>query len=93
VPSLAVRVTDWAELTAVAVAVKLAVLDPAGTDTDGGTDTALLLLDRLRLKPPVGAADVRDTVQLSVPAPFKVEFLHERALRAVVAETPLVPLP
>jgi hypothetical protein len=93
VPSLAVRVTDWAELTAAAVAVKVAVLEPAVTDTDAGSDTALLLLDRLTLKPPVGAADERDTVQLSVPAPVKVEFLHERALKEVVGEAPLVPLP
>jgi hypothetical protein len=91
--SLAVRVTDWAEFTTDAVAVKVAALEPAGTVTDAGTDTALLLLDRLTVKPPVEAADASDTVQVSVPAPFKVEFWQEKALSAVVGAVPLVPFP
>lgn len=41
----------------------------AGTETLAGTVTAALLLLRLTLTPPVGAALPRVTVQESVPAP------------------------
>ena len=66
---LAVRFTAVAELTALTVAVKLAVVAPDATVTDGGTLTAALLLVRLTAKPPLAAAVFRVTVQLSVPAP------------------------
>ena len=56
-------------VTAVIVAVKAAVLAPEATVTDGGTVTAVLLLDRLTAWPPLGAAAFSVTVQLSVPAP------------------------
>ena len=48
--------------------MKLAVVEPAATVTVAGTVTALLLLARLTLKPPVPAAAFRVTVQLSLPA-------------------------
>jgi hypothetical protein len=68
-PALAVRVAVCAVLTAETVAVKLAVVEPAATVTEAGTVTALLLLARLTLNPPVAAAAFRVTVQLSVPDP------------------------
>jgi hypothetical protein len=55
-------------LTVVTVAVKLAEVDPAATVTEAGAVTAELLLARLTVNPPVGAAVFSDTVQLSVPA-------------------------
>jgi len=67
--ALAVRVTVWAVLTEETVAVKLAVVAPAGTITEAGTVTADLLLATLTAKPPVSAAAFSVTVQLSVPAP------------------------
>ena len=67
-PALAVRVAVCAVLTEETVAVKLAVVEPAATVTVAGTVTALLLLARLTLKPPVPAAAFRVTVQLSLPA-------------------------
>jgi hypothetical protein len=66
--ALAVRVTVCAVLTVVTVAVKPAEVDPAATVTEAGTVTAELLLARLTVNPPVGAAVFSDTVQLSVPA-------------------------
>ena len=56
-------------LTDETVAVKLAVVEPAATVTEAGTVTAELLLARLTAKPPVGAAALSATVQVSVPAP------------------------
>ena len=46
-----------------AVALKVAVVDPAETTTDEATTTEELLLLRPTVVPPVGAAAVRDTVQ------------------------------
>jgi hypothetical protein len=68
-PALAVKVTAAPELTEDTVAVKLAVVELAGTVTDVGTVTAVSLLARLTANPPVAAAAFRVTVQLSVPAP------------------------
>jgi len=78
--ALAVRVTVAAVLTAETVAVKLAEVDPAATVTLPGTVTALLLLARLTVNPPVGAAALNVTVQLSVPAPVNDPLVQLRAL-------------
>ncbi len=67
-PALAVRVTVCAVLTEETVAVKVAVVEPAPTVAEAGTVTDELLLARLTLKPPLGAAAVSVTVQLSLPA-------------------------
>jgi len=85
-PALAVSVTVSAELTALAVAVKLALLAPDCTVTDEGTLTADLLLARLTVKPPL-AAVFRLTVQLSVPAPVIAPLAQLRPLN------PARPLP
>jgi hypothetical protein len=77
------------------VAEKFAVLTPAGTVTEAGTVTALLLLDRLTLNPPDGAALVSATVQGSVTAPVSAVLLHETALNEtdVLVGVPLTPFP
>ncbi len=67
--ALAVRVTVCAVLTEETVAAKVAVVEPAATVADAGTVTALLLLARLTLNPPLGAAALSAIVQESVPAP------------------------
>jgi hypothetical protein len=64
----AVRVAVAAVLTVETVAVKFAEAAPAATVTDAGTATAELLLARLTVKPPAGAAVLSETLQLSVPA-------------------------
>jgi hypothetical protein len=64
------NVTVCAVLTEFTVAEKLALLDPAATVTDAGTVIAELLLDRLTVNPPVAAAALSVTVQLSVPVLF-----------------------
>ncbi len=68
-PALAVRVTVWAVVTEETVAVKAAVVEPAATVTEAGTETDELLLARLTVNPPVAAAAFSVTVQLSVPDP------------------------
>jgi hypothetical protein len=50
-------------IEAAAVALKLALADPAATVRDAGTVRELLLLASVRLKPPEGAIPVRVTVQ------------------------------
>jgi hypothetical protein len=54
--------------TVATVAVKLAVVAPAATVTEEGTVTDAELLARVTDKPPVGAAAVRATVHVSLPA-------------------------
>jgi hypothetical protein len=68
-PRLAVNVTDCTEVTGETVAVKSALFAPAGTVSDAGTVTALLLLLRLTASPPLLAAAFNVRVQLSAPAP------------------------
>jgi len=80
-PEVAVRVAVAAVLTAVTVAEKLAVVAPADTVTEAGTVTALLLLASVTACPPVGAAELSVTVQLSVPAPVMDELEQVRLLR------------
>jgi len=67
--ALAVSVTASAVLTAVTVAVKLPLVAPAATCTVAGTVTALLLLARFTVDPPLAAATLRVTEQLSFAAP------------------------
>jgi hypothetical protein len=80
-----VMVAVCAVVTAEAVAVKAAVVALPATVTDVGTLTALLLLLRLTVRPPLLAAEVRVTVQASVVAPVSEPLLQETALRAAVA--------
>lgn len=69
-PCVAVRVTVCEAVTAATAAEKDALVAPEGTDTEAGTATALLLLARLTARPVLGAAPLRVTEQLSVPAPI-----------------------
>lgn len=89
--ALAVRVAVSFEFTARAVAVKLAFVEPAAIVTVAGTVTLLSLLVRVTTVPPVGAAALRVTVQLSVPAPVMVPLAQVSELTAPVVESP-VPL-
>src|SRR5580698_1376663 len=80
--AVAVMVALCAVVTADAVAVKAAVVAPLATVTDAGTVTALLLLFRFTVWPPLFAAAVRVTVQASVVAPVSELLLQETALGA-----------
>src|SRR4051794_33496412 len=66
-PKVAVMTTVWLDDTALAVAVKLAVLAPAATLTEAGMARAELLSDRFTVMPPLGAACDKVTVQLIFP--------------------------
>ncbi len=68
-PALADNVTACATLTAETEAVKLALVAPTGNVTEDGTVTAELLLARFIVRPPLIAAPLSVTVQLSLPAP------------------------
>jgi hypothetical protein len=70
------------------VAVNTALATPAGIVTVLGTVTVESLLDRFTVKPPLGAAAVRVTVQVSVPAPVMVPLLQDSALKAAGAAVP-----
>ena len=96
-PAVAVSVADCAVVTAVTVAVKVAVLAPAETVILAGIVTEVLLLESVTASPPLGAAALNVTVQLSVPAPVMEALEQVSALRAAVGvsctanvlETPL----
>ena len=79
-PDVAVRATDWALLTEAAFAVNVALVAVAGTVIELGTVTTLLLLERLTLWPPVGAAELSEMVHVVVPAPVNELVPHENAL-------------
>jgi hypothetical protein len=66
--AVAVIVAACALVTADTVAVKAAALDPLGTIIEAGTATALLLLARFTVRPPLGAPAVSVTVHASIPA-------------------------
>lgn len=64
----AVSVSVCVVVTAATFAVKAALVDPEDTVTLDGTVTADPLLERETTVPPLGAALLSVTVQLSVPA-------------------------
>lgn len=68
-PVVAVSVTDCALLTEATLAVNAVLVAVAGTVTDPGNVTALLLLARDTLRPPVGAEPDRVTVHASARDP------------------------
>ena len=70
-----------------AAAVKLAVVEPAGTITEAGTASRVLLLDRVTVAPPLNAAPDSVTAQeLDCPEPRLVE-LHTRLVKVGVRGT------
>jgi hypothetical protein len=90
-PALAVRVTDCAVVTELTVAVNPALVALAGTTTVAGTVTAVLLLLNPTLTPPLPAAELSVTVQLSLPAPVSEALLQDTELNVPGTAVP-VPL-
>ena len=76
----AVTVTEVALTTVEAVAAKVAEVDPAATVTDDGTDRAELLSRTVTTRPPAGAAELRDTLQVEVPPEVIEEGAQARLL-------------
>jgi hypothetical protein len=69
-PAVAMIIADWLLVTVLVETVKVALVDPAGTETLGGTVAAAVLsLDNATPKPPGGAADVRVTVPVAGSPP------------------------
>lgn len=89
--AIAVSIAVWVVVTAATVAVNPVEVAPAGTVTDAGTVTALLLLVRFTISPPGPAAAVSITVQAPLPAPVNELVAQLRALSAPGAALP-VPL-
>jgi hypothetical protein len=76
-PSVAVTVALWLlTIDAAAVALKVAVVDPAATVTAAGTVSNALLLARVTLEPPAGAVCVSVTVQVLTALCPKLVGLH-----------------
>jgi hypothetical protein len=73
---VAVIVADCADATPPDVAVNVAELLPAGTDTDVGTIKAAFDDDRVTVVPPAGAFCESVTVQAAVPLPDNVAGEH-----------------
>jgi hypothetical protein len=80
-PRVAVRTAVASELIVPAVALKLALLDPAKTLTVDGTVRFGLLLESPITVPPVGAAPLKLTVQADVPAVASKVGLQLKELR------------
>src|ERR1019366_7108815 len=75
--NVAVSVAVWSDTIVPAVAVKVAVVDPAATATDPGTVSAAVLLDSVTVPPPVF---VSVTVQVLVPLLLSVAGVHDNEL-------------
>jgi hypothetical protein len=90
-PALAVSVAVCVVPTEDTVAVKLALVALAGTVTVAGIVTAVLLLERFTLSPPLPAAAFSVTVQESVPAPVIDALPQESPLNVPATASP-VPL-
>jgi hypothetical protein len=91
--ALAVSVAVCAELTGEMEAVKPAVVDPAATVIEAGTATAELSLARSTAKPPLAAAELNVTVQLSIADPITLPDAQLSDVNAGLAiEPPTVPL-
>lgn len=91
VPVVAVTVALCAVVTEAMFAVNVALLAAAGTITDAGTVTKLLLLPRLTLTPPMGAEPDKLTVHRSASDPVIEVLLHEIPLTVGATNVP-VPL-
>jgi hypothetical protein len=91
-PALAMIVTVCAELTGETEAVNPTLVAPAGTVTVAGTVTAGLLLARLAVSPPLGAAAFSVTVQASVADPIRVLLVQLNEFNVVVPTVVAVPL-
>jgi hypothetical protein len=81
-------------MLAAAVALKVPVAAPAATVIDPGRVSAGLLLDRLTVEPPAGAAVFKVAEQFATPLAFKVpgaqvrdEMIGTRIVAPAVAET------
>jgi hypothetical protein len=81
-PLVAVSVAACVALTEETLAVKSAAVKPEGTVTLEGTVTAALSLESPIVRPPAGAAAVRETLQLSLAAPVIELSTHARSLRS-----------
>ena len=88
-PCFAVSTTACAVVTDDTVAVNAALVAFAGTVTVAGTLTAALLLARLTLNPPLGAAALSFTVQASVPDPVIDPLPQETALNVAAVAIPV----
>jgi hypothetical protein len=91
VPTVAVRVAVCAVVTEATLAEKATLVALTGTVTVAGKVTEALLLERLTLSPPVPAAALRVTVQVSVPDPV-IEALVQMSAFSVPGEAVPVPL-
>ncbi|MGA8740940.1 MAG: hypothetical protein WB561_07115 [Terracidiphilus sp.] len=78
--AVAVSVADCALVTEATLAVNAALVAVAGTVTEPSTVTALLLLARLTVSPPVGAEPDKLTVQESANDPVMDMLPQETAL-------------
>jgi hypothetical protein len=65
------------------VAVKVALLKPAGTETVAGTVSAVRLLDNETGEPPEAAAFDKVTVQLDVPLELRLVGVHDTRFTTV----------
>jgi hypothetical protein len=76
---VALMVADWVVVIVAAVAVKVAEVLFAGTVTDAGTVSAVLLLESPTALPPAGAAWLRVTVHVALAPEFTLVGLQTKA--------------
>ena len=86
-PRKAVTVADWLLENVLAVALKVAEVAAAATETDAGTVRVELVLIRVTIAPPAGAGPLRVTVQVEAPEALRVVGRQDREVTAGKAAT------
>ena len=70
------------------MAVKVPLVEPAGTETEVGTvRTFVMLLESITVAPPLGAPAERVTVQFVLPIALKVVLAHCKELNTATGLT------
>ncbi len=90
-PDVAVIVAETSLASVAVVTVKVAWVDPAGIETDGGTPTERLLLVSMTSSPPEGAGWAKVMVPTELVPPITVVGLIVKLLRATELKNGLTP--
>ena len=75
------------DATVPAVAVKLAIVEPAATVMEAGTGSAVLLSETATLEPPVGAACDNVIMQVVLPPGVIVAGVHCKVVTVICGVT------
>jgi len=92
-PKVALIVAVVEAVTVVVVTVNVAVVLPAATVTDDGTDAEVLEAESVTTAPPAGAAAVSLTVPVALVPPFTLAGVTVRDVRPMIVSVSEIVFP